>query len=104
MGVDVAAEAGLRAVNVACHTVLCHLQLKFADIFFLPPNWRDLLHFHIMSRVMLVQRDFIFLFWVGRVLMAWYRIAAVQQTVSVLQQFVAGFVIMMRKMCISQLT
>lgn len=31
VGVDVAAEAGLRVVNVACHTVPCHLQLKFAE-------------------------------------------------------------------------
>lgn len=68
MGVDVAAEAGLRVVNVACHTVPCHLQLKFAEFFFFSPlNWRDLLHFHIMSRVMLLQRDFIFLFGRGGV-------------------------------------
>lgn len=33
VGVDVAAEGGLRAVNVACHTVPCHLQLKFAEVF-----------------------------------------------------------------------
>lgn len=38
MGVDVAAEAGLRVVNVACHTVPCHLQLKFAEFFFFPPQ------------------------------------------------------------------
>lgn len=34
MGVDVAAGGGLRAVNVACHTVPCHLQVKFAEFFF----------------------------------------------------------------------
>lgn len=34
MGVDVAAEGGLRAANVACHTVQCHLQLKFAEFLF----------------------------------------------------------------------
>lgn len=39
VGVDVAAEGGLRAVNVACHTVPCHLQLKFAEFFF--SNWRE---------------------------------------------------------------
>lgn len=34
MGVDVAGEAALRVVNVPCHTVPCHLQLKFAEVFF----------------------------------------------------------------------
>lgn len=63
VGVDVAAEGGLRAANVACHTVQCHLQLKFAEFLFFLSNWRDLLHFHIMSRVTLVQREFIFFFW-----------------------------------------
>lgn len=38
MGVDVAAGGGLRAVEVACHTVPCHLQVKFAEflVFFFP--------------------------------------------------------------------
>lgn len=107
MGVDVAAEAGLRAVNVACHTVPCHLQLKFADFLF---NFfhqleRSVAHFHINvpGDAGAERLHFPFL-GRGGLLMAWYRIAAIQQTVSVLQQFVAGFLIRTRNVYISKST